>query len=384
MVKVEERKRYKIATVSAPPKKKTKHGIIIICILLAAAAAVVAGWDAIVGILPFQSNEVHKYMISSSDVRRYVPYKNLMLSCNKSGIAAVDTKGNEKWRVNQKIDNPLMAVSKGGIVLASKGGTSVWQVSEKGEIQEFLADAPLTNIKIGDNGYLLALMDEKNYYGGLRVYNKQGVPIFHWAAGTCNLIDASLAPDGRTLAISVVELQDLNLTGKILLFDITKGEQQYAEKVFSDNMVSSLRWADNNRIICVGDKKLGVVDRQGNERWGFDYGGQALNFFDISENNNLVLVTGGGSLDRRMMVKSFSLSGTQNGEYQYEGEINNVSASGGKILISSMYEVILVDKRGKERTRKTSEKEIYNAYIYKKGNSVFLDEGGFAEIFMMK
>ena len=67
-----------------------------------------------------------------------------MYKRQKSGIAAVDTKGNEKWRVNQKIDNPLMAVSKGGIVLASKGGTSVWQVSEKGEIQEFLADAPLT------------------------------------------------------------------------------------------------------------------------------------------------------------------------------------------------------------------------------------------------
>ena len=54
------------------------------------------------------------------------------------------------------------------------------------------------------------------------------------------------------------------------------------------------------------------------------------------------------------------------------------------MCIRDRYEVILVDKRGKERTRKTSEKEIYNAYIYKKGNSVFLDEGGFAEIFMMK
>lgn len=382
---VETQKRYKFKFNATRKNKRNKKtwGVLLIAVILL-VTAIVWRWEAIVEAVPIGDTTVHKYLISNLDSRKCVAYKNMIILCSKSGVAAIDSRGLEKWRINKNIDNPLVATSDNQIAVSSKGGKTIYRISRDGKYEEFLTELPIQNIKISNNGFIIAIVDEKSYNGSVIVYNRMGIPIFRWAAGTFNLIDASLSPDGKKLAVSVIDTINLKVNGSILLFDINTDEKQYAQKSYEDNMISAIKWADNKSIIAVGDKQLSVVDFMANEKWAYKFEDGVLNFFDITENNNIVLVTGGSSIDRRMTVKSFSLGGKKKGEYQYEGNINNISTTGTRILISSMYEAVLIDRYGNQKAIKASEKEIYGGHMFKNGGSVCLDEGGFAEIFLMK
>jgi len=381
---VETKKKYKAqkATVKKP-KSKISLLIFILSVLLLVIVSVLK-WDSLIQALPIGDTAIHKYLINSSDVRKCIPYKNLMVLCTKSSIVAIDKKGSEKWRINENIDNPIMAISNEYIAVSSKGGKFIYYITGDGKYEEFETESPIQNIKMGENGYIVTILDEKSYNGCVTVYNKKGVPLFKWSAGTVDLIDAAISPDGKKLAVSVIDTENMNINGNILLFNINSEEKQYAIKSYEDNLISSIRWANNSSIIAASDKQLFMVDSGGKEKWVYKFNDEVLNYFDISENNNLVLVTGGSSLDRHMKIKSLNLSGRVKGEYEYEGNIINISTTDSRILVSSMHECVIINKSGKRKAAFTSEKEVYNGYMYKNGGYVFLDEGGFAEVFLMK
>lgn len=372
-----------IPPISGGRRNKNKGLITVICCIVLLVMAFVIFWDTISLILPDFDNAVYKFSYPTSQSRKFVPFKNSMIFCCSDGIYCIDNKGNEKWMVPIVFDQPIIAASDYGVVASSKNSKTVYAINEKGKTKEFLAQHPVLNLKISESGNILVVFDKPNYSGALEVYDNNGTPVFTWSAGTVNLIDASLSADGQKLAVSSIETVNSEVNCKIQVFDIYKSDQPYAENIIGNNMVSNVKWVNNNRIMCVGDKAFLTLDKNLNQKWAYDYNDQILNFVSIADKDNIVLALGSDALDLNMSVKSFNISGKLNSEFNYDGPIYGISSNDKRILVCGMANVSVYDKKSRLRETLKAEKEIYAGYLLN-GNTVFLDEGGFAQLSNVK
>lgn len=367
---------------SPAPKQegnKNKSLITIICCIVLLLTAFVIFWDTISMLFPDFDNSVYKFTYPTSQSRKFVPFKNNMIFCCSDGIYCIDNQGNEKWMVPIVFDQPIVAASDFGVVAASKNGTTIYAIDPAGKTREFSSDFPIMNLKIAEKGNILAIVDKANYSGATIVYDNKGLPLFTWSAGSVNFVDADLSADGSRLAVSGITTEGSELDCKIQIFDIYTSETAYAGTSVGNNLVSQVKWVDNSRILCVGDKAFVSLDRNAKQKWAYDYNDLTLNYVSIGDKNNIVLALGSDALDLNMSIRSLNLAGKLNSSFDYDGSIYSLSSNNKRILICSSNGVNAYDKRGHRRETIKSTKEIYTGYILP-GNTAFLDEGGFGEI----
>ncbi len=367
------------ASTRSENKPKNKSLITVICCIVLLITSFVIFWDTISIIFPDFDNNVYKFTYPTSQSRKFVPFKNNMIFCCSDGIYCIDKKGNEKWMVPIVFDQPIVAASDYGVVAASKNSTTIYTIDDNGKVKEFSSDFPVLNLKIAEKGNILAIIDKPNYSGAVEAYDNKGMPLFVWSAGSVNFVDAELSADGRKLAVSSVNTSGTEIDCKIQLFDIYKSETPYAEATLGNNLVSQVKWVDNSRILCVGDKAFVSLDNKAKQKWAYDYNDLTLNFVSIGDKNNIVLALGSDALDLNMSIRSINLAGKLNSSFDYEGLIHSVSANSKRVLICSSNGAEAFDKKGRLRETAKTNKEIYKGYLLS-GNTAFLDEGGFAEI----
>lgn len=356
--------------------------ILAVCVMI---ALVVSQWNEVVSFLPKFDKTVYK--TAQTDMGEHIIHSfgnKKMAYIGKMGLVVVDKKGREKFSVKMVLDSPSIAVSDKKIAFAPKGKNTVFLVSSSGKVTDFNTDDEIINLKLSNDGKVVAITNKKTYNGSAVVYSKRGQPLFEWDAGTCNLLDAALSPDGRKLAVSVIYTGGAKLECSIMLFDIEKSEAPYAEKSTGDNFISSISWQDNNTLVIIGDKKMCALNGKGADKWEFDYEGKRLASFCAEDKNNIVIALGHSTLDKEYTVYSFTSGGRNQGEYIFENDIENISTNENRILITSSSGAKLINKHGRLRDKITSNKDIYSGYLYKKGHKVMFDKGGYTEITEMK
>ena len=377
------KKKFKIKRV-VPKQKQSHHAFAAFLgslLLLLIAASVF--WDDIVCFTPYCSNTITKYVISGNSNRKIDANGNTVSLCGTNGLYVIGRDGSDSASFITAFPNPLMSVSDYGTAAASKNGKEFYVLDKNGASRKILTEHPILNIKLSDGGYTAAIMDQPGYNGAVTVYDKKGTALFNWHAGKSNLIDASVSKNGRLLAVSCTDFSQNTLNCRLLLFDITKSSKAFSTIEFGDNLVSSVSFS-GNKIFCVGDRAFVCCSSSGKEKWHLDYGGKLLNFYDVSEKNNLVFALGTSSLDRNMSVMSYTSGGRLRGTYSGEFDTSFICTTKNRIILASKRKLLAVSPSGRVKNTKMLEKDILSIAAYDKGNSIFVDEGGNAEIFMFK
>lgn len=385
MPPVKEQKIIKFKRNFTENKKSSPAYKIIILAIAIIIALVISQWNEVVSFLPkFDSK---RYKTAQTDMGEHIIHsfrnKNVVY-IGKNGLVVMDGKGKEKFSHKMILDSPSMAVSDSKIVFAPKGKNTVFVVSSSGKLTDFRTDDEVNNLKITDDGLIVAITNKKTYNGSAVVYSSRGDALFEWDSGTCNLLDAALSPDGKKLAISVIYTGGVELECSVMLFEIEKSGTPYAEKSTGTNFVSSINWVDNNTLVIVGDRKLCALNGKGADKWEFDYEGRQLAAFCAEDKNNIVIALGHSLLDKEYNIYSFTSGGRKQGDFLFEKEIQNISTNENRILITSSSGAKLINKHGRVRDKIESDKFIYGGYLFKKCHKVLFDKGGYTEITEMK
>ncbi len=377
------KQKFKIKKVNFSHKKSRRPLTYFLLSLIALIISINVFWDDIICFLPYCNDNVTKYIISSNPDRKVASVGNNISICGTDGLYLVDRDGTDNASLITAFPDPIMAVSSYGTAASSKNSKEFFVVDKKGNSRQIATNHPLLNVKLSDGGYSAAIMNQPGYNGAVTVYNKKGISLFNWSAGKSNLIDAAISKDGKILAVSCADFSQNTLKCKLLLFNITKSAEAYSTVEFGNNLVSSVSFS-GSKVLCVGDKAFIACTTSGKEKWRLDYGEKLLNFYDVSQKDNLVFVLGTSSLDRNMSVMSYTSRGRLRGTYSGEFDISHVCATKNRIILASKRQLLAISPSGKLKNTKTLEKDILAIAAYSKGNSIFVDEGGNAEIFMFK
>lgn len=385
MPPVKERKIIKFNPGENSPKEASVAKKLILLSVAVIIALIISQWNEVVSFFPKMDNKVYK--TAQTDMGEHTIHSfgdKYVAYIGKTGLIVMDRKGREKFSVNMVLESPSVAVSDKKIVFAPKGKNTVFTVSSSGKVTDFKTDDEINNLKISDSGKIVAITGKKTYNGSAVVYSARGEALFSWDSGTCNLLDATLSPDGRKLAVSVIYTGGTELECSVMLFHIDSSETPYAEKSTGTNFISSINWTDNNTLVIIGDRMMCALNGKGADKWEFDYEGKQLAAFCADHKNNIVIALGHSSLDKEYEIYSFTSSGRKQGDYLFEKDIENITTNENRILITSADGAQLVSKHGRLRDEVSSDKHIYGGYLYGKGHKAMLDKGGYTEVIEMK
>lgn len=385
MPPVKEQKIIKFKNRSEAPQEGSAAKKLIVLAVAVIFALIISQWNEVVSFLPKLDNKVYKTAQTDMGEHTIRSFGNkYMAYIGKTGLVVMDKKGREKFSINMVLDSPSIAVSDRKIAFAPKGKNTVFTVTSSGKVTDFKTDDEISNLKISESGRIVAITGKKTYNGSAVVYSARGEALFSWDSGTCNLLDASLSPDGKKLAVSVIYTGGTELECSVMLFHIESSETPYAEKSTGTNFISSINWADNNTLVIIGDRRMCALNGKGADKWEFDYEGKQLAAFCANDKNNIVIALGHSSLDKEHEVYSFTSNGRKQGEYLFEQDIENITTNKNRILITSSSGAQLINKHGRLRDEVSSDKHIYGGYLYGKGHKVMLDKGGYTEVIEMK
>lgn len=350
-----------------------------IAILLIVFIAVISliNTEYIVEILPVSA--VSEYNISADETRQYAAFRDYVLVFDRNGIAAVDKFGKEKWKVSENLDVPIAAVSNNKIAVASTGGNEIFLIDKNGRYISFLSDNPINNLKLTDNGLILAITDKKMYNGGVTVFDDKGNSLFAWWAGESRLIDASITKN-RILAVSSLITEDNQIRTEISYFNLNKSSEKYTSKKF-DGLINCIKWITDNKLITVSENKVSVFDTNGKEKWTKDFGKNVINYYSVDNIENLVFLSGSGAYDKNIKVTSLNGNGKINGLFEYKNEIIKMKTNKNTVMFIANDGITLVNKNGKRLRTSNEAGNPYDACLFKNGNRVFADCGNTARLF---
>lgn len=169
-------------------------------------------------------------------------------------------------------------------------------------------------------------------------------PVFSWNCSNERVTDMSLSCNGKRIAISVVGAKNAVIYSRVLLFDVNKSSP-LADIPLEGTFLSRVSLTSSGRIIAVGDNKICVYNKDGNQLSEIAYSEDTLSHCAVDDKGNTLVTVNefGGSKSRIIRIRP-------NGKTAYDitldGGVDCADISGAKAVVLIRDEVRVIRSSG--------------------------------------
>lgn len=339
-------------------KNKLTIPFILLIVVLILGAALYANREHF---MPGRSTE----SIYNFDLGRHLQLasqQGQLLVLSREGISAFHTNGQKSWSDTKALSQPVMSVAGEYTLVYDQGATTLTLYRRGKKVAELQADREILNAKVNAAGYMAVVSKQMGYKSKIDVYDNEGKPIYQWQIGESYIIDVDISPDCNRLAACALVTRGATLVGQITSVDINK--EAILSQVERENSVPlSVTYCNNSTLIAVAEQELLGFDRRGRLRWGSAYADKMLTTFRVDKSGHIVLAFAGSR--NNTIVQMYNAKGKQTGEYVSESEVKSLDLLGGTLGLHQQKDVLLLGMSGKQKARKTAEKEIRSLVLMK-------------------
>jgi len=271
-----------------------------------------------------------------------------------------DSRDTIHWSDSFNFIRPI-SVSRGEFVAVSAPNARlVYVYNSSGQAFRVNTDYPITFFSVNETGFL-SVITQTNSGFVVEVYNERSRslarPIFRRTIPDNMNIPTSVevSPDGRFIAIAILDL-NIHLRTRVQFNfinerDVTLGSYGlFATEIFEGQLVSALRFIDNNRLIVATTSQILCFQVETmQELWNIELTNQInLEFCD----NRFAFVTGDRLLgdfensDPIGMVRIFDMTGTETGYFNLGRRATHLRLGHGTVLVGSDRTFHAINHRG--------------------------------------
>ncbi|MBQ8015866.1 MAG: hypothetical protein IJ264_06765 [Clostridia bacterium] len=311
--------------------------------------------------------------------------KNIVL-CNQSGITAYDKKGNEKWKVDTVLYNPLIYVHGDNMLVTDSAHSSAMVIGKNGKIKTNIDfGAECIAASVNENGWTSAILSLKGYKAQVAVFDNNGKLKYTWNSANNDVISAELAGDNKTLAVVQLDSSSsVEANGVVSLFDITTEGKPYSGINTEGNIVTYIRWSGKN-LICLGNKAIFKIDKNGKNLWTYEYPGDMVIYnaesdkvFAFAVNSNTTASV------KSTIIYTVSGDGKELGNTEIIGDIKNIEVSDSTVSAITSDKIITLKKNAAVKSECSLNRDVSNGYLLDGGSSYLVVSGTSAEFLALK
>lgn len=280
---------------------------------------------------------------SSSDINTYA-YKGNILILKNNLLTAYNSNGNEVYKLDIEIANPIFESSGNYLCISEKNGQKLYVISDKNIIWQKDLEGNIVDIAINSDGYLAAALTGTLYKTIVQTFNNKGEEQFKNFLSTTYVMDMSISPDSKYLAIAETNFSGIMIQSNINIVSIDKaknGEKDskiYTQTNTEADLIVNVNYKTKDELVCVYDEHIEIV-KDGVNSIVSDFEQEETLFVDL--NNKIIKII---KKDSQIYLKVIDSSENMK-EYEIS-EPKEIFVSDNVIAINLGSEVLFYNNSG--------------------------------------
>lgn len=176
-------------------------------------------------------NNLPKISISSSnDINTYA-YKGNIIILKNNLLTAYNSNGNEEYTLEIEITNPIFESAGNYLCIGEKNGKKLYVISGKNIIWQKDLEDSILDITINSNGYVAVATTGTIYKTIVQTFDNKGEGLFKRFLSSTYVIDMSISPDNKNLAIAETNFSGILIQSNIKIISIEKAKNEEKDSI---------------------------------------------------------------------------------------------------------------------------------------------------------
>lgn len=248
--------------------------------------------------------------------------------CAKDCVKLLNSNGEEKWSQDSDFTSPVICHAKNFLGVSDIKTNSIHVFDSDGEKYNLKTENNLLAFSVNESGYCATISKDDASYK-IDAYDKSANKFFTYVHSEENIfpVNVAISLDGKILAISYVDTNNMNIDSKIT-FMHTDGDEIFASASVKNNFVSGLNFLSNNDIIIIGEDKiiLGCLSRDKfQEKWRIDFETK-INMVAFNKNFVAVHLLNKIAAQKKSTIKFYNMSGKNISNFESDQLLSFIKA----------------------------------------------------------
>ncbi len=359
---------------------KRHMGLLILAgvVVLVSAAALIAALNpgfggALFGqsgtALYLDENTIFEMPYTTGEENVIAVQDDIAVFCTREKIMGLSGAGKTEWEIPLRLNDPLVSVAGEYILAADRGGKDIYLIHRGSILLQTASAYNIINASVAPDGKFVVISDEPYYKGLVTVKDAKGNEVFVWHSGSSYVIDAALGSDTNKLAFAVVntalpagEGAGGSFSGGVLQFNLYDTEP-FQTHTFDGSLITNVFRAGNG-FLAVTDKECIGLTPDGEQSWTYGFGGKSLN--KISKSDDLAVFaleeTGG-----RKNIVVLDNNGKEKFVLDNAPNLSYIGSDADRVAYNNGNNITVCDSAGKE---------LYSIQTAKTFTELLLFDGG--------
>lgn len=195
---------------------------------------------------------------SANDINTYA-YKGNILILNNNKLTAYNSNGNEEHSLDIEISNPIFKSAGDYLCIGEKNGKKIYVISDKNIIWQKDLEGNICDITINSNGYLAAAITGSLYKTIVQTFDNKGEEQFKNFLSTTYVIDMSISPDNKYLAIAEANFSGIIIQSNIKIISTEKAEIIQNQTNTEGDLIVNIKYQSKDELTCVFDDHIEII-----------------------------------------------------------------------------------------------------------------------------
>lgn len=210
-------------------------------------------------------NNLPKILINSTNDIDLYAYEGNILVLKNNLLTVYNSSGNELYSLDIEISNPIFRESGKYLCIAEKEGKKIYVISDKNIIWQKDLEGEIVDATINSNGYLAVATTGTIYKTIVQTFNNKGEEQFKDFLSYTYVIDMSISPDNKRLAIAEANFSGIMIQSNIKIISTEKaknGEKDsiiYTQTNTEGDLIVSIKYQSKNELVCVYDDHIELI-----------------------------------------------------------------------------------------------------------------------------
>ena len=274
-------------------------------------------------------------------------------------IKVLDYDYHEKWSDRlENIFEPVICHNKKILGVADLKSNNIYVYNQDHRLYfiKLEQEQNLVAFSVNKMGYCSCISKIKDFYN-INVFDSTGKKILTYVHSEENIFptSTSISPDGKILAISYIDTNNINIDSKVIFIYINQEKNIFACVQEKNSFIYKINFLSDKDICITSDNKIihkNILDNNLKESWRLDLDKKIM---DLKFNNNFFVIKHNDPYinnysKNKSVLEFYNMeSGKKIGEYKSNDLVDfiNISDKINYILLASSNNFLVVNTKGK-------------------------------------
>ena len=226
----------------------------------------------------------------------YEPFGSGLAVASGDTYSFVSGLGDSSYSIQLRYNDPAIRVSEDYVLLYDRNGTGLCVANGYAEYLNTHTDSPILTASMNQNGDFALVTDQNGYRSAVTVYDSRQRLLCQWLTSQYYVMAASVSPDGQHFAALCLGQNGMELTTRVLYFDIGKEAPVWTVELGERQVYSMTHDKSGGLVIVCDDGVARYLDGQSTGRLDFD---RSLRLLSAQEGGDVLLAFDTGSAGSR-------------------------------------------------------------------------------------